>query len=385
MRRMPFSMLYVLLMLIVVTSSSHAQTQASYISVALNDRLLDFPDVTPEERDGTTYLPVRFFADAIGARTAWSPSTDTVTITLGNQQVALDLRNNQLRTSSGLLSPSDLYVKQDRVMASYRWLGEYFGYRASYIAAGPVARLQNDNAVLTDEQFYQTYQAKIDEENALHQPPAPPPPQPEPEPEPDKIAYLSFDDGPNGYTPQILDILSAHHVQATFFMLEPQIRRYPAVVQRMRDEGHALGLHGVTHDAERVYASPQALVNEMEACNAALTDATGYRTSIIRVPYGSNPYMTQPYRDAVHNAGYRMWDWNVDSYDSRAAEVPADQIVAEVSRQVQNKKNPVILFHDKKTTVQALPRVLDMLKQQGYAFRPITSSLPPVNFWNDQR
>ena len=103
------------------------------------------------------------------------------------------------------------------------------------------------------------------------------------------------------------------------------------------------------------------------------------------MPYGSVPYMTQPYRDAVHNAGYRMWDWNVDSCDSCRATVPADEIVANVTRQVQNKQKPVILFHDKKTTVEALPRVLDMLKQQGYAFRPITSSLPPVNFWKDQR
>ena len=379
MRRLSIFLLLVLVLLVASTPSTQAMSQANFIAVGVNDRLLDFPDATPEERDGTTYLPVRVFADAIGARTSWSAATQTATITLGDQQVNLDLR-----------ASSDLYFKQDRIMAPFRSLGESFGYQASYLPEGPVARLRNAQATYTDDQFYQYYQTQIASQKADFQPPAPTPaptpePQPDPAPEPDKIAYLTFDDGPNGYTPQILDILVAHHAQATFFMLEPQIRRYPEVVKRMRDDGHALGLHGVTHDAGRIYTSPQAVVNEMEACNTALTNATGYRTSIIRVPYGSKPYMSQPYRDAVHDAGYRMWDWNVDSCDSCRAAVPADEIVANVTHQVQKMKKPVILFHDKKTTVEALPRVLDMLKQQGYVFRPITRSLPPVNFWNDQR
>lgn len=384
MRRIFVFTLLVFSLLLAMTPSSQAQATASYISIGLNDQLLTFPDAAPEVRDGTTYLPVRILADAIGARTTWSPFTDTATITLGHHQVALDLRHKQLRTDTGLSAPSDLdlYYKQDRVMAPYRWIGEYFGYQASYIPSGPVARLHNSKAALTDAQFIQTYQKQIAEEKARHQPPAP---KPEPQPEPDKVAYLTFDDGPNGYTAQVLDILAAHGAKATFFMLEPQIRQHPAAVQRMHAEGHALGLHGVTHNADRIYASPQAVVDEMEAANAALTEATGVRSALIRVPYGSKPYMTQPYRDAVHNAGYRMWDWNVDSCDSCAATVPADTIFEKVAQQVQNKKKAVILFHDKKTTVEALPRILDMLAQQGFAFRPLTSSLPPLNFWNDQR
>lgn len=80
--------------------------------------------------------------------------------------------------------------------------------------------IRKDDAILTDSEFYHTYHTKIEEENARHQPPAPP----QPAPEPDKIAYLTFDDGPNGYTPQVLDILAAHGAQATFFMLKPQFR-----------------------------------------------------------------------------------------------------------------------------------------------------------------
>jgi peptidoglycan/xylan/chitin deacetylase (PgdA/CDA1 family) len=198
-----------------------------------------------------------------------------------------------------------------------------------------------------------------------------------------KPVYLSFDDGPNEYTPAILDILASYGIKATFFMLGPHIDQYPSTVKRMINEGHAVGLHGVTHNHTLIYRTPQTVVNEMNNCNVSLKKAAGVGTNLIRVPYGSMPYMKQDYRNAVVQAGYRMWDWNVDSTDSLGA--GTDTIIKKTIEQVSTKDSAIILFHDKKTTLQALPAVIDYLIQHGYHFKTMDSSMPPVNFWKDTR
>ena len=59
---------------------------------------------------------------------------------------------------------------------------------------------------------------------------------------------LTFDDGPSvPYTGQILDILRAHGVKATFFLCGANAERYPELVRRIRDEGHEIGNHTWSH------------------------------------------------------------------------------------------------------------------------------------------
>lgn len=41
-----------------------------------------------------------------------------------------------------------------------------------------------------------------------------------------KIAYLTFDDGPNKYTPQILNILKEKNGKATFFVIGGKVPHY---------------------------------------------------------------------------------------------------------------------------------------------------------------
>lgn len=198
-----------------------------------------------------------------------------------------------------------------------------------------------------------------------------------------QVAYLTFDDGPTPFTPQILDLLKAADVKATFFLLAGQIERYPDVAKRILAEGHAVGLHGVTHVASKIYRSPQTVLQEMDTCNDVLQKITGVRTDLIRVPFGSYPHLTPPYREAIAHSGYQLWDWNVDSTDSSALSVPSDQIYRQVIEQVTHlKHSPVILFHDKKTTSEALPGILQQLQAKGYGMHKLSSDLPPVTFWN---
>jgi peptidoglycan/xylan/chitin deacetylase (PgdA/CDA1 family) len=198
-----------------------------------------------------------------------------------------------------------------------------------------------------------------------------------------KPIYLSFDDGPDEYTPLILDTLAKYKIHATFFMLGPHIDKYPGTVKRMINEGNAVGLHGVTHDYKLIYRTPQTVVNEMDSANRSLKKATGFTTDVIRVPYGSVPYMKQDYRDATVKAGYHLWDWNVDSTDSLGADTPT--IIKTTIQQISKQATPIVLFHDKKATLQSLPAVLDYLVEHNYDFKTIDSTIPPINFWKDTR
>ena len=71
----------------------------------------------------------------------------------------------------------------------------------------------------------------------------------------DKTIYLTFDDGPSYLTSQILDVLKAEKVAATFFMIGPSIYKYQDVVKRAHEEGHTVALHSNTHSYKYIYIS----------------------------------------------------------------------------------------------------------------------------------
>src|SRR5712691_9554801 len=58
---------------------------------------------------------------------------------------------------------------------------------------------------------------------------------------------LTFDDGPSEDTERILDVLGAHDVSATFFMLGRQVELFPQIARRVVAEGHDLGNHSYSH------------------------------------------------------------------------------------------------------------------------------------------
>src|SRR5262245_56515311 len=63
----------------------------------------------------------------------------------------------------------------------------------------------------------------------------------------EKRCALTFDDGPSDATRVLLDILASEGVSATFFVLGANAQRYPDTLRRAQAEGHAVGIHGMTH------------------------------------------------------------------------------------------------------------------------------------------
>lgn len=200
-----------------------------------------------------------------------------------------------------------------------------------------------------------------------------------PIPTSDKIAYITIDDGPSKYTNDILDILKENEVKATFFMIDGNMKKYEDEVERIEEEGHSAGFHSVTHNVEELYKSAETTLKEFDTCQETFYDITGEISNLIRVPYGSKPYMPEDCHEILSQSGYRMWDWNLDTQDWKAT---TDNIVSNVLYYGRNNPNLVILMHEKQQTVDALDSMIRVLKERGYDILPVTEEIQEINFWD---
>lgn len=201
-----------------------------------------------------------------------------------------------------------------------------------------------------------------------------------------KVAYLTFDDGPSKYTSDILDVLKENKVQGTFFMVGTEIHKYPEAVKRMVEEGSYPGMHTMTHEYHRLYKSGSSanFLAEVKEEQKIIQDLTGYKPYLVRAPFGSAPQIDETFRGDIAKAQFKLWDWTVDSLDWDLPNNPK-QVIANVKKDV-HRDVEVILFHEKKQTVEALPEIIKYLKKKGYTIEVYNPENHVVmNFRDDQR
>jgi Predicted xylanase/chitin deacetylase len=190
-----------------------------------------------------------------------------------------------------------------------------------------------------------------------------------------KVAALTFDDAPDPrFTPQILDILARHRVRATFFVVGSRARAHPELVRRIAREGHLIGNHSDTH-ALLTRKTPAGFEREIRRTDQTLLAITGRKPRFIRPPYGE---ITPKQTDWTARRGYIVANWNVDAVDWR--NTSSRTIIANVRRQI--RPGAIILLHagggrgqDLTGTINALPKVIAMLKRQGYRLHTLDELL----------
>jgi len=198
-----------------------------------------------------------------------------------------------------------------------------------------------------------------------------------------KVVYLTFDDGPSELTNKILDVLKNEKVHATFFMIGRNLNEQKEAVKRAVQEGNYIGAHSMTHNYNRLYKQG-FFVSEMHQTLSIINQLTGENTRLVRAPYGSRPSMNQKLRNDSVNAGFKIWDWNVDTNDWKKSANPSN-ILNEVKKQTTKNKE-VILLHEKQSTLDALPEIISFLKAKGYALKVYNPNEHfQLNFWNDRR
>ena len=162
--------------------------------------------------------------------------------------------------------------------------------------------------------------------------------------DPSEVA-LTYDDGPNDpWTERLLDLLSRHNVQATFFLIGRFVRQRPGIARAIRSNGHVVGNHTMTHPV-LLWKSPDRVREELAGCNAALEDALGEPVRFFRPPHGARrPDVLR----AARELGLTPVMWNGMGRDWTSP--PAEQIVRRVQGRIRAnqrlRRGSNILLHD---------------------------------------
>lgn len=200
----------------------------------------------------------------------------------------------------------------------------------------------------------------------------------------EKIAYLTFDDGPSAITPKVLDILDKYNVKGTFFVIGNNSPFGHQMYKRIVDSGHAIGNHSYSHDYNKIYRSTEAFRQDFERLQDLLEESVGFRPQIMRFPGGSDNTVSwnvggkrvmYELTRMMLDEGFMYFDWNADSEDADRVNNNKDIIIRAVLSKSRGKGSVIILMHDapgRRTTVDALPMVIEGLKAQGFVFRTLS-------------
>ena len=201
-----------------------------------------------------------------------------------------------------------------------------------------------------------------------------------------KKIYLTFDDGPSSNTDEILDILKAYDVKATFFVVGKTDEASKKAYRRIVEEGHTLGMHSYSHSYADIYDSEEDFQTDMKKLQEYLYELTGVWPRFYRFPGGSSNTVSnidmQKLADWLTDQGVTYFDWNVASGDAVSRELPAETLLANCLAGIRNQQSCVVLMHDaanKDTTVEALPEIISEIRlQEDAVFLPITDDTVPV-------
>ena len=168
---------------------------------------------------------------------------------------------------------------------------------------------------------------------------------------------LTIDDGPDPVvTPQVLDLLDRHAVQATFFCIGEKAARFPELCRDIVRRGHAIENHSQHHRHYFSLMGLRGITRELQTAQDTLTSLTGERPLFFRAPAG----LRNPFLDPVlTQLGLRLASWSSRGFDTRIGD----------ARRIQNKLLPglqagaIVLLHDGNAarTLDGQPVILEVI------------------------
>ena len=197
-----------------------------------------------------------------------------------------------------------------------------------------------------------------------------------------KKIFLTFDDGPGGkVTEEILNTLKKNDVKATFFLIGELVEQHPDLVKRMNDEGHSIGVHTFTHERNKIYRNNASFLEENLKAQKSIENVIGKKVFSLRFPFGSNNStytLKKSLVDSLHEQGFRIYDWTVDSTDALNPNLSPSSII---QKSISNSDYIVLLMHcgySNNNSAKALPSIIKHFKSAGYSFEVIDESTPEI-------
>ncbi len=183
-----------------------------------------------------------------------------------------------------------------------------------------------------------------------------------------KIVALTFSEGPNAETKNLLTVLMANNIKATFFFSGEVIDKNKDFVKTIADNGHSVLSHGWKH-VRFPTLSREEILTVIKAGENALQEAIGNHPPLMRTPYG---YTTPTTLSVLKELELSTVLWSIDTLDW-APDSTKETIFANVVGTIQ--PGDIVLFHSRKITVEALPAIIDALKKLDYHFVTIPELL----------
>ena len=178
--------------------------------------------------------------------------------------------------------------------------------------------------------------------------------------------YITFDDGPHpDITPFVLDALKKANAKATFFCIGKNVEKYPAVYQRILDEGHQVGNHTQNHKNGWSTDNAQYFRDILRASKLITSN-------LFRPPYGRITYNQGiGIKKLLPNMQIIMWDVLSGDFDTELS--PKDCLKNVITH---TKEGSIIVFHDSEKAFKrlefALPRFLDYCQAQDWEMKSLS-------------
>lgn len=192
-----------------------------------------------------------------------------------------------------------------------------------------------------------------------------------------KICYLTFDDGPNNLTLQMVEKLEELDAYATFFTIGANDA--PLQEENLRRElmgGHTVGNHTFSHAYYGpLYRTFDEFKLQVQLQDQKVFEATGFHTEIFRFPSGSMAcYFLDEATAWLEEYNHKWIDWNATGSDSglESFEVGGEAIAWTVYSTTTKWDIAVVLLHDfNVSTYQGLDIMIPRLRNEGYIFLPL--------------
>ncbi len=193
----------------------------------------------------------------------------------------------------------------------------------------------------------------------------------------EKVCAISFDAAwGNEQTAALLDTLDKYDVKTTFFLVKQWVDSYPDSVKEIAARGHDIGNHSATHP-HMAQLDDNRQREEITACNKAIETLTGHSPTLFRAPYGE--YDNKLVRN-LRDLDMYCVQWNIDSLDWK--DPSADEIVTRIREKLC--PGSIILLHNgAKNTPEALPRLIEAIRAEGYRIVPISKLIPAGEYTTD--
>lgn len=202
----------------------------------------------------------------------------------------------------------------------------------------------------------------------------------------EKIAYLTFDDGPSPNTEKILKILDKYNIKATFFVVGPSYKLKNDLLVKIVQSGHELAIHSYEHNYSYIYSSQENYIKDFFRCLKWIKDVTGIAPNIYRFPGGSSntiapKQLTKSIIKELESQGFTHADWNVDTLDSYikkdSSKILNNALISLKRNENNNHYYQTILMHDdinKPTSIKALPSIIESFISRGYHFEIMSNN-----------